>query len=153
MARLIATAILILMLSLAHADTDVANRACPKLPSDSSLSWQYRDGPDFYVCNARLKGSSQKLVGVYVGFHPDFHPNAENFEQSGNVGGYSIQWYRKRLETEQFRIALEARFPLLSARENPPVAQVHIWVLANDKASLSSLLQQLEKTSFAHIKF
>ena len=53
-----------------------AERQCPTLPNGGGFVWQYSQGPDFAVCYAQKhqQSAQSQLIGVYIGFAPDFIP-------------------------------------------------------------------------------
>src|SRR5262245_54015502 len=69
-----------MLLALALAATAAngartAETTCPVLPSNSGVTWSYREGPDFDVCYALAAKSKVSIFGVYLGNWPQFDPD------------------------------------------------------------------------------
>jgi len=123
----------IALISPAEASVD----ACPSLPSDSNLEWQYREGPDFDLCYAHEPGSAEIAFGIYLGNFPAFQAQQENEIGPGVVGGRKVTWYRSsRSANGQETLVTIGTFL-------PEVA--HVWVNASSEAQIRHRLSLLER--------
>lgn len=142
--KLFCTTILACFASSASAD-DAADQRCPKLPANSGFTWTYQRGPDFGVCYAGKAGDPTQVIGVYAGFAPDFQPDPKKIIQQGKIGTDVIQWYRKQAMDKEFKVGAETLYSRGQTIN-------HIWLLAQDEASLSSLITLSESLNFANAK-
>jgi hypothetical protein len=138
----IAVAGIVTFIAAAASAAPNAESQCPKLPAKSALKWTYSQGPDFDVCYAKHTAG---LIGVYLGFHPNFHPTAETFVRESQMDGSVIRWHRKTPKTLEFKVGLETLYEL-----GPD--QGHIWVLASDAENLDVLRLVAEGLSFKRRK-
>lgn len=115
---------------------------CPTLPADSGLEWTYNDGPDFDVCLAHAPGSDDLAFGVYLGMHPDFHPERSARIGSGKVAGHRVTWYPPDPEDS---------LPPLSRQTLVKLGRgyvAHIWIAADSDQALADRLSVLERIGF-----
>ena len=133
---------LLAVVSLGAAAESEADRWCPTLPADSEMVWTYSRGPDFGVCyTERKEGGAHGLIGVYLGFHPNFTPSEATFLRDGSIDREKVEWHRKRPESSEFIVGVETLHNL-----NSQLA--HVWVLASDQQLLQKLVATSERITF-----
>lgn len=154
MTKLLLIAVAITFAAGVSAQDDVVSRACPRLAPTSGFEWKFNNGPDFYLCIANRTSPSTQLIGVYIGNHPSFQPQAQDLISSGRVGKYEVKWFGKKPpESSPFKTGLETRFVLPSPPERGIPTIAHFWIFSSDSTTLQAVLTQLEDASFEHIKF
>lgn len=117
---------------------------CPTLPAGSGLEWSYSEGVDFDVCRAHAPDSDDVAFGIYLGNHPNFHPERSTRIDEGNVGGHRVTWYREGPDRSDS--AFSRQTLLMIDKEQSYVA--HIWVTANTKQQLLDRLSVLKRMVF-----
>jgi hypothetical protein len=123
---------------------DAADR-CPKLPAASGFKWQYSRGPDFGVCYGEKNGDSPQLIGVYLGFAPNFQPDPKRALRDGKIGADVVHWYKKQPQEKAYKVGAETLYT-----HGPSTS--HIWLLAQDERSLSDLISLAESLAFTDAK-
>lgn len=135
-------AVLLALVALLARAEPSAESLCPVLPPKSGLTWSHSPGPDFGVCYAEKKSKpSAGLIGVYLGFHPNFAPNAATIEREGRMEGAVVHWHRKVPKNVEFTVGLETLHEVGHTTS-------HIWVVATDVQSLDTLRVVAEGLSF-----
>ena len=120
---------------------------CEWIDPHKALTWEYNDGPDFYVCYGNTGDPTFGLVGFYVGYAPAFE--AEGYIQRGNVGDEEVIWYDFRGELPGYELGLHTLVSLALPDGNS--IRIHIWMFARDDASLDSLLKIAEEFSLENV--
>lgn len=111
----------LLAASAVHAQQSTPG--CPQLPAGSDLAWEHQgtDGSDF--CRA-VREDGSEAFGLYIADESPFEPRRKNREETGQVGGFEVQWYRAEIATQ----------PDIAARETlielPDGRLAHLWLQA-----------------------
>ena len=132
---------LVLLLLLAGSAQAQSGEICPVLPSGTGLEWKYLQGPDFDVCYALDAQSKQEVFGLYLGYHPSFHPSHEHRAERGYVGKHKVTWYKQGTEGASSAYARETSIPI-----GEHGYQAHVWINASTPQELKqrrALLQQI----------
>jgi hypothetical protein len=115
--------------------------ACPQLPANTDLSWEHRASGDADFCRA-LRGDGSEAFGLYISPKPTFEPIRSDREESGQIDGRQIYWYRAEIAAKP---GIEARETLLSL---PDGRAVHIWLQAPNRGQLDAGLQLAQSLHF-----
>ena len=106
----------------------------------SGFTWQFQNGPDFYVYRATSSAQPESAVGVYFGRAPSFHPNAEASPEVGSFAGKAVAWEAPARPAGPLR-----RDALVPYRHNYSSLELklHLWVQASSKEQLTELMAAL----------
>ena len=100
-----------------------------------------RPGPDFDVCYYRAEDRSG-FFGIYLGFHPMFHPPRGAKGIAGSVGGRSVEWFVKQPSQGAPQFAQEALvFQSPDETDRGPVA--HAWIYGATEQELESVREAI----------
>jgi hypothetical protein len=128
-------------LGLAGSAAAQQTMACPQLPADAGLTWEYRGGGDTDLCRA-LRADGSEAFGLVISSQPTFEPQRPDRAERGRIGGRDITWYRAEL----------AQKPGIQARETvvelPDGRSAHIWLQAENDDKLAAGFQMLEGLQF-----
>lgn len=130
---------LLLAASAVHAQASTPG--CPQLPVDSGLTWEHRgtEGSDF--CRA-LREDGSEAFGLYIADQSPFEPRRKNREETGQVGGFEVQWYRAEIAT---RPDIAARETLI---ELPDGRMAHLWFQAPTGEQLDRAFELTSRLRF-----
>lgn len=133
--------VLVVLLLLAPSVHARGVAACPVLPANSGLEWEYHEGPDFDVCYAGKPGSDERVLGIYLGNHPSFKPKEGVRVGKGNVAGKKVVWYLQDTEDSSSAFARQTLVVL-----NGKYGYVaHVWLDADTDQELQDRLSILER--------
>ena len=127
----------------ARADGRSAQLPFPELEVVGGLpagfSWQFKNGPDFYVYRGTSPSEPESEVGIYFGNAPSFRPQPGTRELASVVAGHDVLW---NISAGGPPFLGEA---LVLYRYDKQTAQIklHIWVAASTSARLSELQEAL----------
>jgi hypothetical protein len=128
-------------LGLAGSAMAQQTMACPQLPADAGLTWDYHRGGDTDLCRA-LRADGSEAFGLVISAQPTFEPQRPDRAERGRIGGRDITWYRAEL----------AQKPGVQARETvvelPDGRSAHIWLQAETSDKLAAGFQMLEGLQF-----
>ena len=115
--------------------------ACPQLPSDAGLTWDYRGGGDTDLCRA-LRPDGSEAFGMVISPQPTFEPQRPDRAERGRIGGQDITWYRAELAQKP---GVQARETVL---ELPNGRSAHVWLQADTSDTLAAGFELLQKLQF-----
>lgn len=115
--------------------------ACPQLPANTGLTWEYRASGDADLCRA-LRSDGSEAFGLYISAKPTFEPQRSKRAERSQIDGHDIYWYRAELAAKP---GVEARETLL---ELPDGRTAHIWLQANDREQLDNGFQLTQSLHF-----
>jgi hypothetical protein len=106
----------------------------------SGFTWQFQNGPDFYVYRATSSTQPESVVGVYFGLHPSFSPNAKASPEAGSFAGRAVAWEAPARPAHLLR-----RDALVPYRYNSSSLELklHLWVQASSREQLAELMGTL----------
>ena len=116
-------------------------RACPELPADAGLAWEYRASGDSDLCRA-LRADGSEAFGLYISRKANFEPVRSNRMERGRIDGQDVTWYRAELAAQP---GVEAREALVTL---PDGRSAHIWLQAPDAQALVAGLQLVQALRF-----
>lgn len=125
---------LLLAASAAHAQQPSSASGCPQLPAGAGLEWEHRATADSDFCRA-LREDGSEAFGLYIADSSPFEPRRKNREETGQVGGFEVQWYRAEIAT---RPDIAARETLI---ELPDGRVAHLWLQAPTGEQLERALE------------
>jgi hypothetical protein len=138
--KLIAALVILLQASTGSSQPE---DQCPTLPTDSTMTWTYQQGPDFGVCYAVDSATKKNAFGVYLGFAPSFHPESAKMIGRGNVGGHKVKWYGSNPSSDPSEFSRET---LVRLDRQGSVA--HVWITAESEQQLAQRLAVLSRLHF-----
>ena len=116
--------------------------ACPQLPSDTGLTWEYRGAGGTDLCRA-LRSDGSEAFGLVISSKPTFEPLRPDRAERSSVGGRDVYWYRAEL----------AQKPGVQARETvielPDGRSAHLWLQADNTEKLQAGFQLVQALRFA----
>lgn len=118
-------------------------RVCPTLPADAQLQWSYSQGPDFDIC--RASRGKQLVFGLYMGNHPNFHPDERQRAEKGVIGGFEVVWYNVPSNDAARPIARATLLPLGLRRSSEIL---HFWAFAENLDELQRTFSILQRIQF-----
>jgi hypothetical protein len=118
-----------------------ADTACPQLPANAGLTWEYHATGDSDLCRA-LRADGSEAFGLYISPKPNFEPERSNREESGRIDGQEIDWYSAELAAQP---GVKARETVLAL---PDGRSAHIWVQAPNTEVLAAAIQQAQSIHF-----
>lgn len=126
----------------AQQDTAAAGTgACPRLPAETGLTWEYRNVGEADLCRA-LRADGSEAFGLYIARTSPFDPKASNRAEEGMIDGREVRWYRAELAG---RPNLEARETLV---ELPDGRVAHIWLQARSEEALRESFGLVQSVQF-----
>jgi len=132
-----------------------AENICPSLPVIAGVEWNYKEGPDFYICYA-VKGTKQ-LFGLYLGNFPNFHPDQNATGRKGRIGGFDVVWYSGKSDDAAKPIKIQTILKISSRPEptvdGPPPPPggpefAHIWINAANELDMVDVLKLVQDLKF-----
>src|SRR5690606_30900815 len=106
---------LLLAASAAHAQQPSSASGCPQLPAGAGLEWEHRATADSDFCRA-LREDGSEAFGLYIADSSPVEPRRKNREETGQVGGFEVQWYRAEIATRPDIAARETLIELPDGR-------------------------------------
>lgn len=131
-----------LLLPLPAAAQEAAPGACPQLPAGAGLVWESRGMGASDFCRA-LRSDGSEAFGLYISPEPNFRPSSRNREESGQVDGQQVTWYRAEIAGDPGVQARETLMPLADGRH------AHIWLQSDSEAGLARGYQLISQLRFA----
>lgn len=104
---------------------------CPQLPADAGLAWESRAMGDADFCRA-LRSDGSEVFGLYISPEPNFQPSSRNREESGQVDGHEVTWYRAEVATNP---GVQSRETLLQLADG---RYAHIWLQSGSAEGLAT---------------
>jgi len=115
--------------------------ACPQLPSDTGLTWEYRGSGGTDLCRA-LRADGSEAFGLVISSKPTFEPLRPDRAERSTIDGREVFWYRAEL----------AQKPGVQARETvielPNGRSAHLWLQADNTDKLQAGFQLLQGLRF-----
>lgn len=111
--------------------------ACPSLPADSGLTWEYKAAASTQFCRA-LRADGSEAFGLYIAKNSPFKPGRANRAEEARIDGRPVQWYRSELAGKPNVQARETVIELADGRV------AYLWVQA---ATSDELTQSLAHTN------
>lgn len=133
--------VLLAALALAGAAQAQAASACPELPGNAGLTWEYRGSGDTQLCRA-LRADGSEVFGMAITAKPTFEPQRTDRAERSQVGGRDIYWYRTEIAAKPGVQAREALVDLPDGRS------AHVWLQADSDEKLQADYQLLQGLSF-----
>ncbi|WP_202845615.1 hypothetical protein [Luteimonas saliphila] len=128
-----------------HALAQSATENCPELPPGTDLGWDVVNGPDFVFCKAIRASDGSQAFAVMLGGQSAFRPTRELREESAEIDGHDVRWYRGEVATRQNVLVRETRVEL--GRRNT----AHIVVRADSEDLLAQNRRLAEGLRFRAI--
>lgn len=126
---------------IASAAMSAAADRCPTAPSSWTVTT--KEGPDFDVCYYRAE-SGTGVFGIYLGFHPMFHPPSGEKGVAGSVGDRPVEWFPKKPSPGAPLFAEQALvFQTPGDPKSGPVA--HIWIYGTSAQEIESVRETVTK--------
>lgn len=116
--------------------------ACPQLPADAGLSWEYRGSGGADFCRA-LRDDGSEAFGLYIAKDSPFEPKRSNREEEGRIDGQEIQWYRAELVGKP---DIQARETLLKLDDG---RVAHVWLQAESGEQLRQVFEVAQGLDFS----
>lgn len=114
-----------------------APAACPLLPADSGLTWEYKAAATTQFCRA-LRADGSEAFGLYIAKESAFKPRRGQRAEEATINGTVTHWYRSELAA---RPEVQARETLI---ELPDGRVAYLWIHAH---SADELGQSIAGTS------
>lgn len=122
-----------------HAQT--APGACPDLPADSGLTWEYKAAASTQFCRA-LRADGSEAFGLYIAKDSPFEPGRANRAEEANINGRAVHWYRSEI----------AGKPNIQARETlvelPDGRVAYLWIHAGSQDELGDAIARTTSLRF-----
>lgn len=122
-----------------HAQT--APAACPDLPADSGLTWEYKAAASTQFCRA-LRADGSEAFGLYIARESAFKPSRGNRSEETRIDGREVHWYRSELAGKP---DVQARETLL---ELPDGRVAYLWIHANSQDELGESIARAATLRF-----
>ena len=133
--------VLLAGLALAGAAEAQQATACPQLPPDAGLSWDYRGSSDTELCRA-LRADGSEAFGLVISARPTFEPQRPDRAERGQIDGHDVYWYRAELAQKP---GVQARETVL---ELPNGRSAHLWLQAENDDKLQAGFQLMQGLRF-----
>ncbi|WP_166212791.1 hypothetical protein [Cognatiluteimonas telluris] len=133
--------VLLAGIALAGAAGAQVASACPDLPGNAGLTWEYRGSGDTQLCRA-LRPDGSEVFGMAITAKPTFEPSRSDRAERSQVGGRDVYWYRTEIAAKP---GVEAREALL---ELPDGRSAHVWLQADSEEKLEADYQLLQSVNF-----
>lgn len=124
---------------LVHAQA--VSVACPDLPADSGLTWEYKAAANTQFCRA-LRADGSEAFGLYIAKESAFKPSRGNRAEETRIDGQSVHWYRSELAA---RPNVQARETLI---ELPDGRVAYMWIHANSQDELGESITRATSLRF-----
>lgn len=115
--------------------------ACPDLPADSGLTWEYKAAATTEFCRA-LRADGSEAFGLYMAKDSPFEATRANRAEEAMIDGRQVQWYRTEL----------AGKPDVQARETvvslPDGRVAYIWIQARSEQELGESINRANSVRF-----
>ena len=105
--------------------------------------WEHTQGLDFDIYNARDPDNQDAGVGVYLGDHPNFPYSNDLLCEDDRILGTKVCWVVLDSSGETNHPLYRTTLLRYQHSVYHPI-YVHIWVYANDREKLQSILSALE---------
>jgi len=132
--------VLLAGMGLASAAKAQQSPACPQLPGDAGLTWEYR-GSGGDLCRA-LRADGSEVFGLVISAKPTFEPQRSDRAERSQVDGREVTWYRAELAAKP---GVQARETLIAL---PDGRSAHLWLQADDGDKLASDFRMLQGLHF-----
>lgn len=123
-----------------HAQT--APAACPDMPADSGLTWEYKAAASTQFCRA-LRADGSEAFGLYIAKDSAFKPARGNRAEETRIDGRNVHWYRSEI----------AGKPNVQARETlvelPDGRVAYLWIHANTPDELGESIARTGSLRFS----
>ncbi len=129
--RALAAMALLAAAGTAHAQT--APAACPLLPAESGLTWEYKAAAATQFCRA-LRADGSEAFGLYIAKDSAFKPSRGRRAEEATIDGRATHWYRSELAA---RPDVQARETLI---ELPDGRVAYLWIHAYSAEELDQSL-------------
>jgi len=129
-------------MGLASAARAQQSRACPQLPGDAGVTWEYRSSGGTDLCRA-LRADGSEAFGLVISAKPTFEPLRSDRAERSQVDGRDVYWYRAELAAKP---GVQARETVIAL---PDGRSAHLWLQADDGAKLESGFRMLQGLHFA----
>lgn len=115
--------------------------ACPRLPPETGLTWEYRNAGEADLCRA-LRADGSEAFGLFIARTSPFDPKAGNRAEEGMIDGREVRWYRTEIAS---RPNMRGRETLV---ELPDGRVAHIWLQAPSETALRESLNLAQSMQF-----
>lgn len=133
--------VLLAGLALAGAAGAQAASACPELPGNAGLTWEYRGSADTQLCRA-LRADGSEAFGMAISAKPTFEPQRADRAERSQVAGRDVYWYRAEIAAKP---GVQARETVLDL---PDGRSAHVWLQADSDSNLQADYQLLQGLAF-----
>lgn len=120
--------------------------SCPRLPSDSGLTWTERSSETFVICRA-VTEDGREVFGLYLAADSPFQPRRANREERGVINGQDIRWYSGEVASDPDKLVRETLLELDEDRV------VHIWLHADSAQEMQQSMGIVEELRFEDTRF
>lgn len=128
-----------LFASTAHAQSAPA---CPTLPSDAAnLQWTTLRTDSALLCRA-MDANGQEAFAVTVARKSPFKPNGSLREESGQMQGQKLWWYRTEIAGRPDELVRETLVKLSADR------LVHVFIRTSDKDTMGRYQRVVQGLQF-----
>jgi hypothetical protein len=134
----------VLLAGMGLASTAVAQQspACPQLPGDAGLTWEYRGSGGTDLCRA-LRADGSEAFGLVISAKPTFEPQRPDRAERSQIDGRDVTWYRAELAAKP---GVQARETVIAL---PDGRSAHLWLQADDDDKLAAGFRTLQGLHFA----
>lgn len=115
--------------------------ACPSLPADSGLTWEYKAAASTQFCRA-LRADGSEAFGLYIAKDSAFKPGRANRAEEGSIDGRAVTWSRSELAGRPDVQARETVVPLPDGRV------AYLWIQARSEQELGESLSRTNALRF-----
>lgn len=123
------------------AAAQAAPAACPLLPADSGLTWEYKAAASTQFCRA-LRADGTEAFGLYIAKNSPFKPGRANRAEEARIDGRVIHWYRSELAGKPDVQARETSFELPDGRV------AYLWIHADSQDELGDAIARTASLRF-----
>lgn len=134
-----------LLVSGGHALAQSTPDACPHLPADSGLTWEYKAAASTQFCRA-LRADGSEAFGLYIAKDSPFRPSRGNRAEEARIDGRSTHWYRSELAGKPDVQARE------TAVELPDGRVAYLWIQAQSPQELGESIAQANSLRFGDVR-
>lgn len=124
---------------LVHAQA--APAACPDLPADSGLTWEYKAAASTQFCRA-LRADGSEAFGLYIARESAFRPGRGNRAEPTRIDGREVHWYRSEIAGKPDVQARETRVELPDGRV------AYLWIHARSHEELGESIARASSLRF-----
>lgn len=128
-----------------HALAQSESTACPLLPADSGLTWEYKAAASTQFCRA-LRADGTEAFGLYIAQESPFRPARGNRAEDARIDGRETHWYRSELAGKP---DVQARETLI---ELPDGRVAYLWIHAGTPDELGDAIARANSLRFSNAR-